>query len=263
MTRRRGSLKGCSKETPPGGDYHTYCLSCREWLRYGAQGAAVSALTAYAFYRSLWAFWVLVIPGVLYPLYKRKSLLKERKRRLTLQFKEGILVLSSFLSAGYSLENGLFMSVGELELLYGSEGMITEEFRRLAAGVRMNRPAEALLMDFGERSGLEDVEYFAQVFSSARRSGGELVEIIRHTAGVIRDKIQVQEDIHTMTASRIFEQKLMNGLPILIVLYIDMTSPGFFQLMYTTWMGRMVMTACLAGYAGAILLSEHFLNIEI
>ena len=188
---------------------------------------------------------------------------KERGRRLELQFKEGSQVLSSFLSAGYSLENGLTLSIKELEILFGRREMITEEFRILSDGIRMNRPAEELFMDFGRRSGVEDVDNFAQVLSAAKRSGGELVEIIRQTAGIIRDKVQVKEEIHTMLASRIFEQRIMNLIPFLIVLYIDLTSPGFFSVMYGTWMGRSVMTMCLAAYAGALVLAGKILDIEV
>ena len=78
---------------------------------------------------------------------------KERARRLELQFKEGIQVLSSFLSAGYSLENGLVLSIKELEVLYGRREMITEEFRLLSDGIRMNRPAEELFMDLAIAAG--------------------------------------------------------------------------------------------------------------
>lgn len=155
------------------------------------------------------------------------------------------------------------MGVQELELLYGKQGMITREFGLLCAGVRMNRPVEQLLMDLGERSGLEDADNFAQVFASARRSGGELVEIINYTAGIIRDKVQVQEEIHTMTASKVFEQKIMSGIPFLIVLYIDLSSPGFFHVMYSTWMGRVVMSLCLGLYVGAMVLAEQILDIEV
>lgn len=161
-------------------------------------------MTAYTFYRSMTMFLILLPAGLLYPVYKKMDLKRERTRQLGLQFKEAILVLASFLGAGYSLENGLAMSVAELEGLYGKEGMITREFTILSAGVRMNRQPEQLLMEFGSRSGLEDVDNFAQVFAAARRSGGELVEIIHYTAGIIRDKVQVQEEIHTMTASRVF-----------------------------------------------------------
>ena len=51
-----------------------------------------------------------------------------------------------------------------------------DDYRRIChtgSGVRMNRPVELLLMELGARSGLEDVEHFAQVFAAARRSGGD------------------------------------------------------------------------------------------
>ena len=247
---RRISLRGSPKpRAPDGEDYQVYRLSAKEYMGLSAIGLGLCGLTAYVFYRSFFAFILLMPLGFLYPIYKKKDLKKKRLRQLTLQFKEAIQVLSSFLSAGYSLENGLFMS--------------TEEFERLAAGVRMNRPVEQLLAEFGERSGIQDVDHFAQVFGMARRSGGELVEIIRQSAGVIRDKIQVQEEIQTMTAARIFEQKIMNGIPFGMILYIDFTSPGFFDIMYGTWMGRLIMTLCLAFYMGAVMLSGKILDIEI
>lgn len=172
-------------------------------------------------------------------------------------------MLSSFLRSGYSLENSLSLSVKEMETLFGTDAMITEEFRRLAAGRSMNRPVEGLLRDFGERSGISDIDTFAQVFAAARRRGGELVTIISQTAEVIRDKIQVEEEIHTLTASRAFEQRIMNGVPFGIILYIHVTSPGFFQVMYETAAGRVVMTICLMVYGGAILLANRILEIEI
>ncbi len=245
------------------GDYRIYRLSLREWLYYGGLGILGCGLAAYVFYRSFLAFGLLLPIGLSYPLYKKRELRERRLRQLTTQFREGILVLSSFLSAGYSVENSFAMSIQELEGLYGAGAMITEEFQRILAGIRVNRPAEALLTELGERSGLGDIDHFAQIFAVARRSGGELVEIIDHTAGILRDKGQVQEEIYTMTASRVFEQKVMNAVPFLIVLYIDATSPGFFREMYVTWLGRAVMTACLLLYGSGVLLAKHILAIEL
>lgn len=272
MRRKQECLKPEGKTRPPdkgssrtlrGSDYGSYRLSLKEWMTYGLLGVGVCGLIAYTFYRSLIAFVLLLPFGAAYPLYKRRDLRKERFRRLTLQFKEGILILSSFLGAGYSMENGLAMSIKELEALCGADAMITEEFRMLSQGIKMNRPIELLLEEFGERSHIQDVNNFAQVFAAARRSGGELVEIIGNTASIIRDKIQVQEEIYTMTAARIFEQKIMDCIPFAIILYIDITSPGFFTIMYSTWAGRGIMTACLILYAAAVLLSRHILDIEV
>ena len=127
----------------------------------------------------------------------------------------------------------------------------------------MNQPVEGLFLDFGRRSGSQEADSFAQVLAAARRSGGELVEIIGHTAGIIRDKMQVQEDIRTATASRRMEQRIMSGLPFGIVLYVDLTSPGFFDVMYTTGAGRMVMTVCLGIYLTAVAAAWKILEIEV
>lgn len=257
--KQKEDLNGRAR--PP--DYREYQLSQKEWMQYLIMGAGAAGLCAYTFYRSVLAFLFLLPVAFLYPVYKKKDLKKERIRRLTLQFKEGIMVLASFLSAGYSLENSLSLSVKELEGLYGKTGMITEEFSYMEAGVRMNRSVELLLADMGRRSGIQDVDQFARVFAAAKRSGGELTDIISQTAGIIRDKIQVQEEIHTLTAARVFEQKIMNGIPFGIILYIDFTSPGFFHVMYETWLGRIFMTACLGIYVGAVFLAKKILDIPL
>ena len=87
--------------------------------------------------------------------------------------------------------------------------------------------------------------------------------IINHTVGVMNDKIQVQEEIRTLTSSRQFEQKIMNLIPFLIILYIDGTSPGFFNMMYESTMGRVIMSVCLAVYLTAYLMSGMILKIEL
>ena len=61
-------------------------------------------------------------------------------------------------------------------------------------------------MDFGRAAEwVEDVDNFAQVLSALNEAGGELVEIIRQTAGIIRDKVQVKGGDTHHVASRIFE----------------------------------------------------------
>ena len=266
---RGGGRRGLSERreekraNAPPADYRKYSLSLREWVLYGGMGLAFCGLAAYVFYRSVLAFALMAPLGLLYPIYKKRDLQKERAWRMNLQFKEGIQILSSFLSAGYSLENSLAMSVREMESLYGGGSVIAREFDRIAGGARMNQPVEGLFLDFGRRSGSQEADSFAQVLAAARRNGGDMVEIIGHTAGIIRDKMQVQEEIHTMTASRVFEQRIMNGVPFGIVLYIDLTSPGFFRQMYGLWSGRAVMTLCLLTYGAAVLLAKQILDIEV
>lgn len=220
-------------------------------------------LFAYTFYRS-WEVFLAALPAAFfYPLWERRRRKEKRQAMLASQFKDGMMILASGLSAGYSIENALTAGEQELTLLYGVDGMITREFAGMAQQIRINRPVEQLLMDFAKRSGLEDVQNFAEVFSVAKRSGGDLGGIMRHTADMIRDKMQVREEIATLTASKQFEQKIMNMIPFLIVFYVDISSPGFFEQMYGTGLGRMLMSGCLVVYLAAYVLAQKILAIEV
>lgn len=49
--------------------------------------------------------------------------------------------------------------------------------------------------------------------SIAKRSGGNLNDIIRRSAAVTGEKIEVKQEIQTLLSSRRYEQKIMNMVP--------------------------------------------------
>lgn len=243
--------------------YEVYELSKKEWLLYGAEGILGAAVLDYVFYRSIGLFLIMMPMGLLFPLLLKKELKKRRLETLRGQFKDAILAVASGLNAGYSVENAFAVSLKEMEEIHGNDSMIVREIRLILQKVRMNLTFEEALGDFAERSGLDDVKNFADVFLAARKSGGELMKIIARTAEIIGEKIRIQEEILTATASRRMEQKIMSVIPVLIVIYIELTSPGFFGILYTTVGGRILMTICLGIYLMSCQLAKNFLEIGI
>ena len=243
--------------------YDRYSLSPKEFGIGIGKGVAVCGVLAFTFYRSLRIFLWMLPFSLAGPVLERRRRLEKRKKELAAQFKESMMIVASSLSAGFSIENALASSVRELSVLYGKEGMIVREFAFMVQQVGTNRSVEQVLEDFARRSGLEDVKNFAEVFSVAKRSSGNVGGIMRHTAEVIRDKMQVREEILTMTASRQFEQRIMNMIPFFIVFYVESASPGFFDQMYGTNMGRILMSGCLVVYLVSYVLAKKILDIEI
>ncbi len=234
------------------GIWKTLCAFC--------MGTLAAGTAAYTFYRSFTAFMIFMIPACLYPGFYEKTWREKQRQKLEIQFKEAIQVMAGALSAGYSAENAVRVSCRELEQLYGPQSMIVGEFRHMVEQMNMNRSVEQVIREFADRSGLEEAGRFAQIFGIAKRSGGRLAPVICHTVAVMEDRSQVKEEIRTMTSSVRFEQKIMNLIPFFMILYIDMTSPGFFQIMYGTVMGRLVMSACLAVYIVSLVLSAKILK---
>ena len=258
-----GRLKKQESSAWPVIRYDRYRLNLPEFVIGLGKGAAACGVLTFTFYRSLRIFLWMLPFSLAGPVLERRRRLEKRKKELAAQFKESMMIVASSLSAGFSIENALASSVRELSVLYGKDGLIVREFAFIVQQIGMNRPVEQVLEEFARRSGLEDVKNFAEVFSVAKRSSGNVGGIMRHTAEIIRDKMQVREEILTMTASRQFEQKIMNLIPFFIVFYVESASPGFFDQMYNTNMGRMLMSGCLAVYLISYVLAKKILDIEI
>ena len=227
------------------------------------RGVTGIGLLSFVFYRSIKVFVALLPLGILYPLVMKDSYRKKRQEELRVQFKDAILSLSACLTAGYSIENAYSEVLREVSGIYGTDAMITKEIRLLIHKTHLNHTPEEAMMDFAERSGLEDIKSFADVFMEARTSGGELMKIIARTADVISEKIRIQQDILTSTVSRRLEQKLMSAVPIGIVFYLELTSQGFFDVLYETMIGRVIMTVCLGAYLGSIAWGRKILDIVV
>lgn len=218
-------------------------------------------LLAYLFYDS----W-LALPPLLFLL---PLMLKKQKRtrtekllqELNVQFREGLLAVSAALSAGYSVENAFGEALNDLYFLYPADCTILAEFRTIVNGISMNRNVEELLYAFADRSGLSDVQMFAEVFDICKRTGGDLVSVIQNTAARISEQIDVRREIETYLSAKKLEQRIMNVAPMAILLYVRLASPDFLNGIYKTVSGVLLMTVCLLVYGAAYVWSEHILRI--
>ncbi|MCR4585660.1 MAG: type II secretion system F family protein [Lachnospiraceae bacterium] len=240
-------------ETRPKGS--ELCISVISWLMQ-------DAIISYVFYRSVLAF-VLVIPGIVPWLrYKTAQYRSSRKEKLKLQFREMMLAVTAGLEAGYSVENAFIRAYPDMCLLYGSDSDMCEELKWISRDLKNNANLEELLSDLASRSHVAEIRDFADVFSIAKRSGGDLPAILRDTASLIGEKIEVRREITTLISAKKMEQTIMNIVPFGIIIYIDATSPGFFDPLYHNPFGVIMMSVMLTVYVLAYLLASKILKIE-
>lgn len=245
-------------------DYDTYQMSLREKAVYTAAAAAIIYLTGYVFYRSHIFSMILCFLGLLYPRYKTKDLVARRKKELNLQFKDMLYSLSSSLSAGKSVESAFREVLKDLQILYpDTETHIIKEVGYIVKQIDMNEPIESSLEAFAARSKLEDVVNFAEVFHTCKRTGGNLVEVIRNTSDIINDKIEIKQDIDTLLAQRTFERKVLNVLPILMVVILSTSAGDYIAPVFHTISGRIAMSVSIFFIAAAYFISKKIMDINI
>lgn len=235
----------------------------KENLKIVGKGIGILVVISYFFYRSIWAFFLFLPYLIFYFRKKKREQQEQQAELLRYQFKDGIMAVSAALNAGYSVENAFREGRKDLALLYGKEEPIMREFQRIIRGLDANERLERLLFDFAKRSGLEEVESFAEIFATAKEAGGDFSVIIQTTAERIAARMEVKREIKTMVAAKNFEQKIMSLVPFLIMFYIDLTSPGFFSVLYGNILGVAVMTVCLGVYLLSRYLAEQIMRIEV
>lgn len=240
-----------------------YRLCRKEKIRYTAVYLMLDAAVSYLFFESCIAF-VLLLPGLVWFLREQqKTLQKMRMERIKRQFLDGIQMMSASLQAGYSAENAVREAIRELVKVYEPNDIIVREFRLISAQLAMSRSLEELFLDFGRRSAAEDIISFAEVLVTAKRSGGDLLAVIRNTVSCIRQKQETLQEIETSLSGKIMEQNIMSMIPILILAYIKLSSPEFLEIMYGNITGISVMAICFFVYVAAYFWGRKIVRIEV
>ncbi|MDD3368616.1 MAG: type II secretion system F family protein [Lachnospiraceae bacterium] len=174
-----------------------------------------------------------------------------------------IQAVAANLNAGYSIENAIRETYKDLSLLYGRKSRICQEVNKIYIGLDNNRSFEEMMMRFAEETDLEEIRQFVNVFTIAKKSGGSLHAIISDSVATISGKLEVEREIQVMISSKKLEQKIMNLIPFLIIFYIEITSNGYFDILYHNVLGIVIMTICLVLYLAAYLAAKKMISIQV
>lgn len=224
---------------------------------------ARAVFVSYIFYKSIILSFVVGAAAVFVGVrFEKKRRQKKYRSKLELEFREGLQGIAAALSAGYAVENAFGEAQKELVTLYGAGSVLVPEFEIIKKEISLNRTVESSLSSFANRCGVEDVKRFSDIFQTAKRTGGDLISITKSTADRISEKIEVSREIETLISGKKMEARIMTVIPIGIILYFWMCSPGFLDSLYVG-SGRIIMTVFLGIYILAYVWSGKICEINI
>lgn len=244
-------------------DYAHYHFTGKEIMKYLLQAFMLCAAVDYLFYKSIWVLLLMSPLAMGYLKWQQNRLIRERRKKLNYQFKDALTSLSVAVQAGYSVESAVNACARDLERLYGRGTDVVEEFRYIESQQHVSVPLEELFLDLGERSQVEDIENFASVFYTAKRTGGDMNKVIQKVTRMLGDKIDVKKEIEATLAAKKSEQMIMSLMPAGIIVYLQMTSPGFLNVLYGNPFGIAAMSVCLAIYITAYWMGRRIVDIEV
>ncbi len=245
-------------------DYNTYIMSLKERVFYSSAAALIIFAAGFVFYRSIFLSILLTPLALLYPHIKTKDIIKRRRKELNIQFKDMLYSLASSVSAGKTIESAFKEALRDLSVLYPDpSAYILVEIKRIISRLDTNETLESALTEFSGRARLEDVDNFVNVLSITKRSGGNITEIIKSTSAIINDRIEVGQEIDMMLTERRFEQKVLNAVPVLMILLLSFSAPEYMQPVFNTAAGRVTMTLSIILIAAAWCIASKVSDIKL
>lgn len=245
-------------------DYNYYFMTRNEKIFYIAVAYVVIFVVGYIFYENFILAGILGCLGFTFPKMRTRQIIDSRKRALSIQFKDWLYSLSSSMSAGRSIEMAFKESYRDLEIIYPNpDTPIMQELTHMIRCIEMNETVEKVIVEFAERAHIEDIMNFAEVIKISKRSGGNLVDVIRSTSNVIGDKIETKNDIETSISGKKFESRILCCMPIAMVALLTATAYDYMEQVFTTFVGHVVMTVAIAMFVVAFLIGEKIMDIEV
>lgn len=241
-------------------DYRNYKLSAAQYFRFLLEGALIGAGAVWLCYESVPALSAAAAFSVFYCHCRRRQLATERIRLLNLHFKDFLCSIHTSMAAGYSLENAVRAAAADMQKLYGPKDIISQEAAWMVRQMELQRPVEKLFADLGERSGDEDIRMFGEILLIAKRTGGNMENILNATRRNLCGRIDTREEIETVIASRKLEQNIMSIMPAGVLFYLKISFGDFLDPLYGNAAGAAVMTVCLLLYLAAFALGRRMIR---
>lgn len=227
-------------------------------------GCIIFFIIFYIFYHN---YFIAAISMVLTFVYIRavdQFLQKSRNQMIVQQFNQFLYSLSSALVAGRSVENAFREIEQDLKLLYPDEtSFIIRELRAINNRVSNGLSLENSLLEFSKLQGNQDIKNFAIVFSVCKRSGGDLVEVIKKTANIITNKIELEQEIEILIARKKFEARLISLAPVVIIGLITWSASDYMTPLYGNPLGQMVMSIALLLIFLSTIISNLIMDIKV
>ncbi len=186
---------------------------------------------------------------------------KEKAKRAN-EFKEFLSLVAASLQTGYSLERALTQAETEMKKLF-EKSSIYKYIHVMNQKIAINTQVEKAFNEFAISLGLEEAESLAEIISYAKKTGGDYGKHIKNSAIKIEEKIQVKQEIETITTAKRLELKVMSLMPMGIISYIAISSNEFVAPLYGNPVGILVMTGCLLVYGAMIVLGRKIIDIHV
>jgi tight adherence protein B len=194
--------------------------------------------------------------GLLLPhLYVNKKR-AGRFKAFTAEFANAVDVIVRGVKAGLPLVDCLRMIASE------AKEPVRGEFKTILDDQTLGVPIDQAVHRLAERVPVAEANFFAIVISLQSRSGGSLSEALGNLSKVLRERKKMAGKIKAMSSEAKASAGIIGSLPIIVTCFLYLTSPDYISLLFTTFVGKVVLTGAAIWMSFGVLMMRKMINFD-
>jgi tight adherence protein B len=189
-------------------------------------------------------------------LWLRRARAK-RLKQFENELADAIDLLAGSLRAGYSTPDGL-----EILSREGS-GPCAVEFGEVVQELKLGADLDAALARLSERVPSEEVRLLVAAISVQRRTGGNLVDVLKQLARTLRERRRLRGEVQVLTTGPRVSGYVAGALPFVMVLGMYFTSRKSFDILVTEPLGKMVLAGSAVLVVIGLVLNNRISKVDV
>ena len=178
-----------------------------------------------------------LLVGAMIPVFVLRFRKARRLKMFGLAMPDAIDLMARSLRAGHSVGAALEMVAEQSPEPLGSE------FARVFQQQRFGLRFRDALLEMADRIPSADLHFLVTAILVQRETGGDLTEILDRTTHVIRERVRIEGEVRTYTAQGRLTGWILSLLPIVLLIIINVMSPGYSRMLFTDPTGQKMLYA--------------------
>lgn len=198
-------------------------------------------------------------PVIVFPLPRLylRHLSIQRLAKFNEQLEDALLSMSSSLKAGFSITQAIEVVAND------NRRPISFEFTLLIQELRLGVPFDEALLTMSKRVKSQDLELVTMALITARQTGGELTGILERLAGVIRERVRIQQRVRSLTAQGRLQAWMIGAMPFLLMLALAYIAPDMMNAFFGSIVGVLMILGVIIMVVAGFFWIKKITTIDI
>jgi tight adherence protein B len=221
------------------------------------QAAACLVCSTAAFAFGKWLALLLLPAAVLGPKFVIEQQAAKRVTRVEEQIEPWLTGLANALKASPSLGEAIASTVSLVQ------SPMNDEIDVLVKEYELGTPLDRALDNLAERIEAPTLSGTVLALKVARRSGGNLPEMLENAAAALRELARLEGVVRTKTAEGKAQAFVIALIPIPMVFGIRAMDGHFFEPLSQTFLGNLIIAGAVVLWGAAILSARKILAVDV